>query len=279
MPTVCKILTLMNDETDGFSEVHYWNDGSLTPNLGTIAASWITNVLPARLAIMPNMAKIVGVRISYRDPTRTRSWAQDFIMNGTQIAAGIPLTTSLDVRFRDSTSTAQKWVYVRPVPREVVTDDDYQPGGIAGFATALTNWINVLKAGPYGWLSVDPTQSLKGTLISYTRNVTGQITFTTAGADFATLVAGTRYTINVARFSHSKNSLNRSHVVMKVDASNVQTVNQVPALTWDNTTGTYRIRVTAFNAYASGDSMHLGRRNAGRAFFGSRGRRSALGLS
>ena len=109
--------------------------------------------------------------------------------------------------------------------------------------------------------------------------MTWQITFTTAGPDFAGLVAGNRYTINVARFSHSKNSLNRSHVVMKNDNSSVTTVNQVPALSWDNTTGTYRIRVTAFNAYASGDSMHLGRRNAGRAFFGSRGRRATLGLS
>jgi len=274
---VIKIVTAFrSNEGRGFTEVHYRDTGSETPNLETQLNSWITNVLTKRQVLLGSDVVIHGVRISYPRAGVIASQSRKVFLTGQSGTQGASQSASLAIPFFDTTRTRHKTMHMRGFWDAVENNEAYHPegGGDLGWQTKLNEWKTSLTSVPYGWLSKDADLSTKGKVSGYEFNPGGTVTFTVLKDFGANLVAGEQHQVRFSRINGSKSVLNRSLLCVVSDATHLTTTLPIAAGDFQ-TAGRFNLRRPTFCAYAGCEVPSLGMRRMGSPLFRSPGRAKA----
>ena len=261
---VLKFVTIFGANAGyGWSEVHYKQAASMTPQLDTALNSFISAVGNARVCLLGQSSFIQGFRVSYPFVNGVRSNGKRIKMDGEQTEADSLPSTSLAVEFQNSTFDAAKITHLRGFWDKVEQDGSYIGQAFADWQLRLDNWIAALKTG-YGWLSKDPALSADGNVLSYSVGVDGLVTFLLDPATPMLVPAdGLPVQVRFSKFHDSNSVLNRSLLVTVEDANTLKTTQPI-ACSATSSKGHFNFRGTSFIAYASSDSISLGQRAMGR---------------
>jgi hypothetical protein len=277
MATPVKLLMVFQSERGyGWSEQHYINAQSSSPNLANIINNAKANLLPARAAILGQDCQIVGVRASYAVANGIASKASSVFLVGAQGFASGSQNDSLAIVFYDVSTVRKKITHLRGFWDVVVTEESYQPtAGGQPWATYLNGYLTQLTNGTYGWLSKQPTLSPSGTVVSYAPNIDETITFNLAlNTNSPPLPTGPApFSVKFSRINNSRSTLNKAIVCVWTSATSVTTAAPIAAGPFTGK-GRFSISVPAFLGYDSVGNISLGERRMGRPLGHYPGRRS-----
>lgn len=251
MPTLIKILTIFAEDTGfGWSEVHYKNVASSSPNLQTVLSAYIASVAPLRAAMLGRGTSIVGFRASYPRANAIASLSSKITLVPDTTNPSATYANSLAIQFIDSTFTRKKIVHVRGFWDTVDEDSGYTPVFAPGWEDRYFAWKDSLIAGTYGWPTASQTNSFTRTVTGYTSDTNELVTFTLADALPETIAVNQIFTARFSRLNNSKSVLNRTLLVKKLTATTVITTSPIAAGKFTGE-GKLSYRATEFVAYAS----------------------------
>lgn len=281
MPTNLKFQVVFVDgEGYGWTEVHYAQSSSDTPDLAVQLANFRNNVCLPRAVMLGQDCAIVGYRVSYPRAGAIASFGLRERINGSSQYTSSDQASSLAINFIDSTSTRKKVCHLRGWWDDVCFDASYHPETDVGqaFTAALTVWKNALTAKPYGWLSKDPANSRSGAMVSYTVTNDGHVNFVLPGAGIPDPGGSRNIEVRFSGFNNKNSILNRQVLCLWNDPTHLQSVRVIGASPM-STTGKYNYRATTFVGYAQTGSISLGERRMGRPLNRYPGRHKAMPLS
>lgn len=277
MPTVLKFVTMFRGgEGYGWTEVHYRLSASDTPDLKAQLNSWLTNVLPARQAMLGEDCAIVGARVSYPRAGAIASFGLRYYLPGPEGHPGSAAQLSLAINFKDSTFTKTKILHLRGFWDGVEYNESYHPEGpdAAGWEAALVAWKLALLGGEYGWPTKDIATSAKGVVDGYTQLAGGQIKLSLAEVVGPLPAIGAVFQMAFSKINKSQSVLNDTFLVQRTGAAEVTTIQQIGAGPFESK-GRFNYRAVAFTKYQETGSISVGERRMGKPLNRTPGRSKA----
>ncbi len=247
----------------GWSEIHYKQSASESPNLALALDQFVTNVLTPRAGLLGEAATITNVRVSYPRADAIASQPRALFMPGSLNQPTSNAATSLAVGFTDGSNTKSKTVHLRGFWDTVESNGGYNPELGVTWDARLNLWKAALIAAPYGWLSKSPATSSSGAVLSYNQDDLGIVTFTLQAPGINVAYLGTRQQVRFSKFHASKSPLNRSLLVRVVNATTLETVQPI-GCDPTSSTGHFNHRATAFVGYSALTGITVGERRMGR---------------
>lgn len=281
MPTNLKFQTIFEgQEGYGWTEIHYAQSSSDTPDLGVQLANYATNVCLPRAQMLGNEAAIVGYRVSYPRAGAIASYALRQKITGVITRPSSDPASSLAVNFVDSTSTRRKICHLRGWWDDICYDESFHPESAAGaeWTSAFIAWKNALTAKPYGWLTKDAAASKSSAMVTYTVSNDGHVTFVLPAPGIPDPLGSRVLDVRFSGFNNRASILNRQILCNWVDATHLTSVRTIGAGPMQ-TTGKFNYRAVTFVGYAQTGSISLGERRMGRPLNRYPGRRRAMPLS
>jgi len=259
----------------GWSETHYYlSSASGAPNLQARIDDLRNVVGPARAALLGLECSIIGFRVSYPRPGAIASRSSRIQIAGSTTEKGSDMAQSLAVEFIDSSQSKSKITHLRGFWDAVESNQSYHPEEAPGWDERLLTWKQSLIGRGYGWLTVNDTTSIRGTVNNYESATNGQIEFELTNIVNGPLVVGDIVTVTFSKINGSNSVLNHSLVCEVGAADSVFTVAPIAAGPFTGK-GKFKIRKTEFVAYSETDSISVGKRAAGKPLNRSPGRLSA----
>jgi hypothetical protein len=170
-----KITMFIKTPTKVITESHWFND--YTQSDDQVLYNWITafatgtgsnaSLCTWRGFLLPQNTAIYEVRCS-RETIRGDSAVSTFPTGTANSLGGFESTGNvcMDIRLESGT-LSRKTLYLGALPGAIVSNDGYVPSGVAGWSTALTNYLTGLAGGIevetrvnsiWGYLGQDTTQ-------------------------------------------------------------------------------------------------------------------------
>jgi hypothetical protein len=249
----------------GWSEVHYHQSSIDPPDLQGWLNAFRTNVLGPRSLLLGFDCFITGVRVSYPRAGATASYGVEMNSFGPVGKASGDPTASIAVNFKDGTFTRTKVSHLRGFWDAVETNGRYNPDGDPDWNGFFTSWKDSLIAGGYGWPSTDIANSRKGTVVSYTQDTDGFVTFALEPTDpvFVGPPFGYIVPIKFSKLNNSKSPLN-TQLLCTVDAAHtLRTIYPVGCGPF-TAKGRYSYRAVQCIQYAATGTIKLGERKPGK---------------
>lgn len=276
-----------DDDGHGWSEQHDINGGD-PPSLQPLLNNFRQLMLTWRVPLLGGDAFYIGCRVSYKTTNNQNAVLnklEDLAVRGTTAVSTISIETdapevAVIARFQNSTSTASSSVFLRGVWDQVVRAGQLNFGGVAGtqFKSFLDGYVAALIAGQYGWQGRGANNFNAGTMIEYTENPSGTVSFVLLPRVGSTaLLANQQYSVRFSRINNSKSILNTTFVVSADTPTSVTTLKMV-ATSEFQTRGSYSVNLKNFIPYGLIAYYKLGRRATGRPFGVGRGRQSVRTL-
>lgn len=271
-------LVFLSNEGYGWTEIHFRNTGSDTPNLQTELDLLETKIVPKRRNILGQNCKITGLRVSFKRDGVVASQSRHLA----NVAAGFPgedgasQSDSLACPFFDSTGTRHKICHVRGFWDSVEQGEVYRPdlGAANGWQVKLDAWKAALISNGYGWMSKSALLSVKGSVINYTTQTDGRVLFQLAGVVGPMPGAGTDVSVKFSRLNKSQSVLNKLLPCTVEDATSFISREPIAAGAFKSK-GRFSISVPDFVAYAGMEVPSLGERRMGSPLLHLAGRAKA----
>lgn len=267
-----------SNEGYGWTEIHFRDTLSDTPNLQTELDLLDDKILPRRQPLLGQNCKIVGTRVSFKRDGVVASQCRHTraILSGTPGQDAASQNDSLALPFFDATGTRHKITHLRGFWDAVEAGEVYRPdlGVAAGWETKLNAYKTALVSNGYGWMSKSALLSVKGAVINYVTQTDGRILFQLANVVGPMPAAGTDVMVKFSRINKSKSVLNKLLPCTVEDAVSFITREPVAAGPFQ-TKGRFQISVTAFVGYAGMEVPSLGRRSMGSPLLHLAGRSKA----
>lgn len=278
---------LRDDDGHGWTESHDYS----TPSPGDTdlaARAEIFNqlMMTKRVPLLAGDGFYLGCRIAKFQPgsnAKVQSFplfldtpAQGTIAYSSKAVQMDASLLAVKVTFASINGTSRADVYLRGVWEQVITAGQLDFNGQVGgkFAQLLKDYQDALIAGEYGWVG-KADDSTKGNCVGYVQNPTGTITFSLANLTGVALpAAGTKVQAFFARLNNSNSVLNRSILCRVVDATTLESVQQIAAGPYLSQ-GTFYVNSPLFFRYALVAYRKLAARKTGRPTGVGRGRLSA----
>lgn len=247
----------------GWTEVHYKNVSSTTPQLDVQMDNFMAGVVTARAALLGEDCYVVGARISYPVPNGIASNGRRKRINGMPGKTGAAAALSLAIEMQNATFDRKKIIHLRGFWDDIEYDESYHGELFADWQLALEAYIAALKNG-YGWPSRDTLLSAKGDVDSYAVGLDQRVTFTLSpDTPMPLATVGTKQFVRFSKFHNSRSAIN-DLIQVVVDSQLLLTTVQPVGVDKNSGTGRYNFRMPTFIAYAGSDSISLGERRMGR---------------
>lgn len=254
------------------------------PNIATILANFDAVMSGPRRDLLGGDAFYIGCRASYR-PAAGGIAGDNLLreppMRGVQTFLGTTVnmpkaSDAVKVRIRNGAATARTDIYVRGIWRQVIV------AGVLDFTTTPEGgewkrrcdiYVSQLIQLGYGWVGIDPTNTVRGRVTGYARNPTGTVTLNlTRTIGGAIPIAGTRVVCEFARINGSRSVMNSTYTCVVDTGSAAVTTTEVIALDTFETEGTFIMKATGLIPYSALSYYKLSGRKTGRPFGLERGR-------
>lgn len=267
-----------SNEGYGWTEIHFRDTLSETPNLQTELDLLDAKILPKRQPLLGQNCKITGTRVSFKRDgvVASQNRHTKAILSGFPGEDAASQNDSLALPFFDSTGTRHKITHLRGFWDSVEAGEVYRPDlGVAnGWEVKLNAYKSALVGNGYGWLSKSALLSVKGSVINYTTQLDGRILFQLAGVTGPMPAAGTDVMVKFSRLNKSRSVLNKLLPCTVEDAVSFITREPVAAGVFTGK-GRFLISVGAFVGYAGMEVPSLGRRAMGAPLLHLAGRAKA----
>lgn len=266
MPTVVKhIFKFYSQAGYGWSEVHYTNPSTTGLNLQSIIDYNEANIIPARVALLGKDCGCVGQRVSFRIVNGIASLGRRKLAVPDLTYDGADSSSSLAIVFQNNDGTKKKVLHMRGWWDDLVRNEvvDPPPAVSADWDPRFLAWVDALKAGGFGWLTRDTTNSAKGDVTNYVFTADGRVTFTVVGNAQLTALINQTVSVNFSKLNGSKSTLNRALVCLVKDATTIETVAPISAGAFTGR-GKYSVRLTTFVGYSTTGSISPGERRMGK---------------
>lgn len=282
MPTPVKVqLQFLSSAGYGWTEIHWINTQTTTPQLNNVITLVEANLCPFRRQLLGEDSSINGIRASYPTQGVVASKSDAPFFPGTPGQGTGSQNDSLAIQMYDSTNTRKKIIHMRGMWSIVIEDEAYHPeftnGQYQGF---MDGYLLALINNGFGWMGKNPALSVYGKVTGYTVNASDQVAFTcvtTAGsALFNSLDLTKSYEVQISKINHSHSNLNRSWVCTPsvVQGQNILTTDASIGTGAFTNPGHFNISILNFIGYSSFGSIKLGERRMGRPLGRYPGRRS-----
>lgn len=276
MSVVKCIIKFRDGEGHGWSEVHFRDPGTETPDLKVQLDTLQNDICPKRRLLLGGDCAIIGLRASYPRDNLVASQGRKTFLTGQSGEVSSSPSNSLAIPCFDSTRTRHKTIHLRGFWDSVESSDAYHPeGGAAnGWTDKLNAYTDALKVKSYGWMSKDTGLSSRGKVTGYVSSNEDIVTFTVVKEVGAVLVGGRQMPVSFSRLNKSASVLNGSILCDIVDAVTIRTVHPVAAGSFVSA-GRFNLRQTSFVALNGCEVPSLGERRMGDPLDHSPGRRKA----
>lgn len=264
MAVVKCVIKFRAGEGYGWTEIHFRDPGTETPNLQSQLDTLQNQICPKRRVLLGADSAIIGLRVSYPRAGVVASQARKVFLPGQAGESTASQSSSLAIPAFDTTHTRHKTIHLRGFWDAVEFNEAYHPeGGAANDWTGkLNSYTAELVARGYGWPSKDADLSTKGKVTGYVSSNDNIVTFTVVRELGAVLVAGQQMPVSFSRLNKSKSVLNGSILCDVVDATTLRTVHPVAAGSFVSA-GRFNIRRPSFTAYSGCEVPSLGERRMG----------------
>lgn len=276
MPVVRLTAFFKDDDGRGWTETHGRAAGTEPVNLQQYINDFDYLMRTFRVPMLARDCSYLGCRAAYRSASnRIRSqplllnpplegpktWQQQELWSAAPSAA-------VKLRLTDSTRTANKDVYLRGFW------DDVEVAGYVNFDRPIgAEWKKradaytaLLISNGYGWEGIDPVNTRRGTVESYTVDANLFVEFTVNVITGPALIPGpARVPVRFARLNNSDSVLNRTLVCTVESPTRLRTVEPIAAGPFRGK-GTFVLPVLTFIPYAAVSYYRLARRKTGRPF-------------
>lgn len=249
----------------GWSESHYYDPGSTTPNLSTQLANFVGNICTPRAALLSGDTKITFARAAYAVPNGIASLPVDVNLPGNGLQVGADESDSAAVMMFNNTSNQKKMIHMRGLWRIIITNEEFDfstPEGAVWLSLFLA-YKSALVSGQYGWMSKNPSISFGKAGVTYVEGNDGIVTFTLPQPGITTIPPQPNIEVAFSGFNRHQSVLNRTILCKWVDALTLKSVKQIGAGP-QQTTGKYNYAVKAFVKYSDYAKIDLGTRKAGK---------------
>jgi hypothetical protein len=284
MPNVRCTAFFKDDDGHGWSETHDRDGGAGVPNIATILTSFDAVMSGPRRDLLGGDGFYVGCRASYR-PDAGGNAGDNLLREpptrGVQTFLGTIVnmpraSDAVKVRIRNAAATAHTDIYLRGIWRQViiagVLDFTTTPEGVE-WKRRCDIYVNALIQAGYGWVGIDPGNTVRGRVTGYTRNPLGTVTLNlTRERGGAIPVAGTKVVCEFARINHSKSVMNSTYTCVVDTGAAAVTTTEVIALDDFASEGTFILKATGLVPYSALSYYKLSGRKTGRPFGLERGR-------
>lgn len=271
-------LVFLSNEGYGWTEIHFRDTLSETPNLQTELDLLETKIVPKRRNILGQNCKITGIRVSFKRDGVVASQSRHLaaVADGFPGQDGASQSDSLACPFFDSTGTRHKICHVRGFWDSVESGEVYRPdlGAAGAWQAKLDAWKTALVTNGYGWMSKSAALSQKGNVINYTTQTDGRVLFQLAAVVGTMPAAGTDVLVKFSRLNKSRSVLNKLLPCTVDDAVTLITREPIAAGAFASK-GRFQISVPAFVGYAGMEVPSLGKRAMGSPLLHSPGRAKA----
>lgn len=271
-------LVFSSNEGYGWTEIHFRDTLSDTPNLQTELDLLETKIVPKRRNILGGNCKITGLKASFKRDGVVASQGRHLasFTPGFPGETGASQSDSLACPFFDSTGTRHKITHVRGFWDSVESGELYRPDLGAGNAwqTKLDAWKAALVSNGYGWMSKSATLSVKGAVINYITQLDGRVLFQLAGVTGPMPAATTDVMVKFSRLNKSQSVLNKLLACTVEDATSFITREPIAAGAFKSK-GRFQISVPSFVGYAGMEVPSLGERRMGAPLLHLAGRAKA----
>lgn len=265
MPAIKCLLVFRDDTGYGWTELHYRNSESSSPNLAAHLTNLVDALVPVRAPLLGEDSVIVGARVSYPRVDAIASLSKKFYVRGSADHPSTDSSTSLAVQFVGNNNTSSKIIHLRGAWDAVIENGEYHPelGFAVGWQDRINSWKDTLINGGYGWLTRDGANSRKGVVNTYLATPDQRVTFTLAEPGLVVGLVGQRINVRISRFNGGKSVLNRQLIVIPTSATSMTTVDPIATFPSDSK-GAYNYRTTGFTAYTALQNIDVGRRSMGK---------------
>lgn len=271
-------LVFVSNEGYGWTEIHYRDTLSESPNLQTELDLLETKIVPKRRNILGQNCKITGLRVSFKRDGVVASQSRHLagVEAGFAGQDGASQASSLACPFFDASGTRHKVCHVRGFWDIVESAQAYRPdlGAAAGWQVKLDAWKTALVSNGYGWMSKSAVLSTKGAVINYTTQTDGRVLFQLAGITGPMPAAGTDVNVKFSRINKSRSVLNKLLPCTVDDATSFISREPIAAGAFTSK-GRFQISVPAFVGYAGMEVPSVGKRSMGSPLLHSPGRAKA----
>lgn len=275
-PILQYLMIFADNDGWGWTEKHFLQAGSESPNLGIQLGNFVTGVVPLRAALLAKDQAVVGARVSYPGPNAIRSLGNRYAYPGNVVWDSLPIEASLALQLQNANGDAKKIVHMRGLPTVISVEGEYFED--ATFKSRLDAYVAALREG-YGWPTKDPVNSVSGDVTLYLVDDDTKVTFTVdpTEGDFTDLV-GEQIFVRFSRLNNGKSALNKTLLVEVTNPTTLKTVQQVAAAPF-LASGHFNYRATTFVRYNQQGSKSIGRRAPGKPLNRQPGRSKAKPLA